>query len=56
MSEMQLVADHLLVIGQGRILADASIQDFIEDSSTAARSSWSPPTPARWRRCSPATA
>ncbi|MEI8409720.1 MULTISPECIES: ABC transporter ATP-binding protein [unclassified Kribbella] len=32
MSEMQLVADHLLVIGQGRILADTSIQDFIEES------------------------
>ena len=33
MSEMQLVADHLLVIGQGRILADTSMADFIEDSS-----------------------
>jgi ABC-2 type transport system ATP-binding protein len=33
MSEMQLVADHLLVIGQGRILADTSISDFIEESS-----------------------
>ncbi|WP_410793248.1 ABC transporter ATP-binding protein [Kribbella sp. C-35] len=32
MTEMQLVADHLLVIGQGRILADSSIQDFIEES------------------------
>ncbi|MFJ5985539.1 ABC transporter ATP-binding protein [Lentzea sp. NPDC092896] len=32
MSEMQLVADHLLVIGQGRILADSSIADFIEES------------------------
>ncbi len=33
MSEMQLVADHLLVIGQGRILADTSITDFIAESS-----------------------
>jgi ABC-2 type transport system ATP-binding protein len=33
MSEMQLVADHLLVIGQGRILADTSMDDFIADSS-----------------------
>ena len=33
MSEMQLVADHLLVIGQGRILADTSMADFIADSS-----------------------
>ncbi|WP_039791082.1 ABC transporter ATP-binding protein [Amycolatopsis sp. ATCC 39116] len=32
MSEMQLVADHLLVIGQGRILADTSIANFIEES------------------------
>jgi ABC-2 type transport system ATP-binding protein len=32
MSEMQLVADHLLVIGQGKILADSSIADFIEES------------------------
>jgi ABC-2 type transport system ATP-binding protein len=37
MSEMQLVADHLLVIGQGRILADSSIADFIEDSSGGGR-------------------
>jgi len=33
MSEMQLVADHLLVIGQGRILADASMSEFIAGSS-----------------------
>ena len=33
MSEMQLVADHLLIIGQGRILADTSMDDFIEDAS-----------------------
>ena len=33
MSEMELVADHLLVIGQGRILADTSIGDFIEEAS-----------------------
>jgi ABC-2 type transport system ATP-binding protein len=35
MSEMQLVADHLLVIGQGRILADTSIADFIESGDGA---------------------
>lgn len=34
MSEMQLVADHLIVIGRGRILADTSMTDFIEESST----------------------
>jgi ABC-2 type transport system ATP-binding protein len=33
MSEMQLVADHLLIIGQGRILADTSMDAFIEHSS-----------------------
>jgi len=33
MSEMQLVADHLLIIGQGRILADTSMEHFIADSS-----------------------
>jgi len=32
MSEMQLVADHLLIIGQGRILADTSMASFIEQS------------------------
>jgi len=34
MSEMQLVADHLVVIGRGRILADTSMAEFIEESST----------------------
>lgn len=33
MSEMQLVAEHLLIIGQGRLLADTSVADFIERSS-----------------------
>ena len=35
MSEMQLVADHLLIIGQGRILADTSMDDFIEHSTSS---------------------
>jgi ABC-2 type transport system ATP-binding protein len=35
MSEMQLVADHLLVIGQGRILADTTIDDFIDSDGGA---------------------
>ena len=34
MSEMQLVADHLVVIGRGRILADTPMHEFIEASST----------------------
>ncbi|MDA0172586.1 ATP-binding cassette domain-containing protein [Solirubrobacter taibaiensis] len=33
MSEMQLVADHLLIIGKGRILADTSMADFIAEAS-----------------------
>jgi ABC-2 type transport system ATP-binding protein len=33
MSEMQLVADRLVVIGRGRILADTSMHDFIKESS-----------------------
>jgi ABC-2 type transport system ATP-binding protein len=33
MSEMALTADHLLVIGRGRILADQSMQDFISQNS-----------------------
>jgi ABC-2 type transport system ATP-binding protein len=33
MSEMQLVADNLIVIGRGRILADTSMQEFIRASS-----------------------
>ncbi|WOC14010.1 ABC transporter ATP-binding protein [Gordonia sp. MP11Mi] len=31
MAEMSLMADHLIVIGQGRILADASMTDFMAD-------------------------
>lgn len=33
MSEMELVAEHLLVIGQGRILADTAMDTFIATSS-----------------------
>lgn len=34
MSEMELVADHLVVIGRGRILADTAMHDFIQRSTT----------------------
>ncbi|GAB2601087.1 hypothetical protein GCM10027168_37860 [Streptomyces capparidis] len=34
MSEMALTADHLIVIGQGRLLADMSVRDFIAYNST----------------------
>ncbi|MFD7105671.1 ATP-binding cassette domain-containing protein [Streptomyces celluloflavus] len=33
MSEMALTADHLVVIGQGRLLADTSMADFIHQNS-----------------------
>ncbi|MGW6138035.1 ABC transporter ATP-binding protein [Streptomyces sp. NPDC055140] len=33
MSEMALTADHLVVIGQGRLLADTSMSDFIQENS-----------------------
>jgi ABC-2 type transport system ATP-binding protein len=35
MSEMALTADHLIVIGRGRLLADTSVPAFIEASGSA---------------------
>jgi ABC-2 type transport system ATP-binding protein len=35
MSEMSLTADHLVVIGRGRILADTSVRDFIGRNTTS---------------------
>jgi ABC-2 type transport system ATP-binding protein len=35
MSEMALTADHLIVIGRGRVLADAPIADLLGDSASA---------------------
>jgi ABC-2 type transport system ATP-binding protein len=35
MSEMALTADHLIVIGRGRIIADAPMQSIIDGQSTA---------------------
>jgi ABC-2 type transport system ATP-binding protein len=35
MSEMELIADHLIVIGQGRLLADTAMRTFIERNSQA---------------------
>ncbi|MFJ6936639.1 ABC transporter ATP-binding protein [Streptomyces sp. NPDC101132] len=34
MSEMALTADHLIVIGRGRLLADMGVQDFISHNSS----------------------
>ena len=42
MSEMALTADHLVVIGQGRLLADTSMADFIA-AELARRTSGSAP-------------
>ncbi|TDC22180.1 ATP-binding cassette domain-containing protein [Streptomyces sp. 8K308] len=33
MSEMELTADHLIVIGRGRLLADTGMREFIESNS-----------------------
>jgi ABC-2 type transport system ATP-binding protein len=33
MSEMALTADHLLVIGKGQLIADASVDEFVRSSS-----------------------
>ncbi|WP_371524891.1 ATP-binding cassette domain-containing protein [Streptomyces sp. NBC_01283] len=35
MSEMELTADHLIVIGKGRLLADTTVRDFIASHSRA---------------------
>ncbi|MCB5181417.1 ABC transporter ATP-binding protein [Streptomyces antimicrobicus] len=35
MAETSLMADHLVVLGQGRLLADMSMKDFIDAHSTA---------------------
>jgi ABC-2 type transport system ATP-binding protein len=32
MSEMALTADHLVIIGRGRLLADTTVTDFVRDS------------------------
>ena len=33
MSEMSLTADHLIVIGRGRLIADLSVEQFLKQSS-----------------------
>ena len=33
MSEMALTADHLIVIGRGRLIADTSVDDFVAGAS-----------------------
>jgi ABC-2 type transport system ATP-binding protein len=36
MSEIALTADHVVVIGRGRLVADASVQDVVAQASTNA--------------------
>jgi ABC-2 type transport system ATP-binding protein len=33
MSEMALTADHLIIIGRGRLIRDISVEDFVRESS-----------------------
>jgi ABC-2 type transport system ATP-binding protein len=44
MSEMALTADHLLVIGKGRLIADTSVDEFVRSArrtgAEAAPSGW----------------
>jgi ABC-2 type transport system ATP-binding protein len=49
MSEMQLTADHLLVIGQGRLLADVAMEHFIRRNSRPSTLVRSP----QWERLRP---
>ena len=55
MSEMAQTADHLLVIGRGRIMADASTDDFVNGHSAAtvrarwSRENWPTPWPVAGR-------
>jgi ABC-2 type transport system ATP-binding protein len=37
MSEMALTADHLIVIGRGRLIADLSVADLVARSTTSVR-------------------
>jgi len=34
MTEMELIADHLIIIGRGKIMADTTMREFIDASST----------------------
>jgi ABC-2 type transport system ATP-binding protein len=46
MSEMALTAEHLIVIGRGRIIADTSMQEFLRQASGTAVRVRSPQAPA----------
>ena len=46
MSEMALMADHLIVIGRGTILADCSMQEFMADHAAVVRAGEGPQSTA----------
>ena len=46
MSEMALTADHLIVIGRGRLIADTAMREFIRAHSGRGRSSCAAAGPA----------
>jgi ABC-2 type transport system ATP-binding protein len=60
MSEMALTADHLLVIGKGQLIADASVDEFVQSSSQQSVHVRSPQAAELAARCreagAPATA
>src|SRR5476651_834300 len=45
MAEMALTADHLIVIGRGRLIADTSVADFVASASTGRVRVASPDSP-----------
>ena len=49
MSEMALVADHLIVVGRGRLLADTTVHDLIRRSRRRHGPGRQPASPARLR-------
>ena len=51
MSEMALTADHIIVIGRGRIIADAPVADIIARAGASTRAGSAPPNPAGWPTC-----
>jgi ABC-2 type transport system ATP-binding protein len=56
MSEMALTADHLLVIGKGRLIADTSVDEFVRSSSQQSVHARSPQAAELATRCREADA
>ena len=45
MSEIALTAEHVVVIGRGRLIADSSVADIVAQASRTRPSASAPPTP-----------